>query len=213
MRIWSSGLRYILRAIFLESYHFSLTLENKEIPVDAFEYFQSTFDFLKRNNVNLVMASSSSPITHTEQVLHIAGAHRISGSFHLHKSPMVLNYLADHNIPLELGLTRKFENHVSEIRTFTGNPIRLYFDNYVPVTICSFHHTFCRSGSRMEPLYSIVQECNLSISEVLKLFHHGLTYNFQSYPVRMEMAKEAWRKSEDYLSLCGFKHLHKKYFW
>ncbi len=66
----------------------------------------------------------------------------------------------------------------SDVRTFAGNPIRLFLDNLLPVAICSFKSSVS-SKNRSEVLFDLVNECNLSIAELMKLLSCSFENNFQ----------------------------------
>jgi len=44
-----------------------------------------------------------------------------------------------------MGLTDRFDIYTSDVRTFSGHPIRLYIDNNLPITICSFKREYLSS--------------------------------------------------------------------
>jgi len=147
-------------------------------------------------------------------------------------------------------MTQLFEENVGDVRTFAGNPIRMFLDNHILVTICSFHNTRSRSNfpymevlvhqtkgiddpnastvhnqrfekedkvvprtttsGRIEELHAIVKDCNLSISEIVRLLHNGFSHNFQSYHTRQDLSRRNWTQAVDFLSSQGFKYFHKK---
>eukprot|EP01116_Phalansterium_solitarium_P019228 TRINITY_DN5309_c0_g1_i1.p1 TRINITY_DN5309_c0_g1~~TRINITY_DN5309_c0_g1_i1.p1 ORF type:complete len:847 (-),score=257.76 TRINITY_DN5309_c0_g1_i1:93-2633(-) len=184
-----------------------------DLPPSGFQYFQSTFDFLKWNNINVVMTAGTADAQHIVPSLYDAGASRISGGFQLHRDPDLLNYVADHRIPLELSpYTRKFMQFTQDVRTFAGSPLRLYLDNHVAIAPCSFHATLS-PRTRTDELFMMVRECNLSISEVLQVLNNGFVFNFQSYQARKELSEAAWTKSVQLLSSQGFQYLHPKSFF
>ena len=69
----------------------------------------------------------------------------------------------------------------SDVRTFAGNPIRLFLDNLLPVAISSFKSSVS-AKNRSEVLFDLVNECNLSIAELMKLLSCSFENNFQVRP-------------------------------
>eukprot|EP00005_Dracoamoeba_jomungandri_P005902 CAMPEP_0174262382 /NCGR_PEP_ID=MMETSP0439-20130205/12941_1 /TAXON_ID=0 /ORGANISM="Stereomyxa ramosa, Strain Chinc5" /LENGTH=743 /DNA_ID=CAMNT_0015347079 /DNA_START=173 /DNA_END=2401 /DNA_ORIENTATION=- len=171
-------------------------LGSRELKESEFEFFQYSFDNLKRANMNVVIFSG-----HTNNIqcaLQGAGANRISGAFQVHQNPSLMDYMGNHGIAVELGLTDMFRIFTSDTETFTGNPIRLFLDNHMPVTICSFKGSTSPKG-RSEVLYDVISECNLSPSEYLNLITNGFKYNFQSFNVREKMVQESWKEATNLL--------------
>jgi hypothetical protein len=76
----------------------------------------------------------------------------------------------------------------SDVRTFAGNPIRLFLDNLLPVAICSFKSSVS-AKNRSEVLFDLVNECNLSIAELMKLLSYSFENNFQvHYPLSFSLS-------------------------
>ena len=75
--------------------------------------------------------------------LHSAGACRISGGFDIHTHPVLMNYMAEHSIPVELGLTDRFHIYTSKARTFSG----ILFDCFWIIT-CLLRSVRLRSHCR-----------------------------------------------------------------
>eukprot|EP01119_Soliformovum_irregulare_P011081 TRINITY_DN2753_c0_g1_i1.p1 TRINITY_DN2753_c0_g1~~TRINITY_DN2753_c0_g1_i1.p1 ORF type:complete len:722 (+),score=251.54 TRINITY_DN2753_c0_g1_i1:20-2185(+) len=123
-----------------------------EIPVESLKYFSATFDFIRQHHINLVMSSWNSQ-HHVVSCLEL-GAHRISGAFSVHNDPLLVSTLASRNVPIELGMTPMMEELFSQVRTFAGNPIRLYVDNDLVVNICSFHQCLAPMD-RVEALFQV----------------------------------------------------------
>jgi len=81
----------------------------------------------------------------------------------------------------EVNVNDMVSTYNSDVRTFAGNPIRLFLDNLLPVAICSFKSSVS-SKNRSEVLFDLVNECNLSIAELMKLLSCSFENNFQVRP-------------------------------
>jgi hypothetical protein len=64
--------------------------------------------------------------------------------------------------------------------------------------------------SRNETIYRIINECGLSISQVLSLLSTGFSLNFQPLAARNEMMESFRKESYELLAKKGFQYLTKK---
>jgi adenosine deaminase len=67
------------------------------------------------------------------QALHYCGAHRIGHGTRLHEDPDLMQYVADHRVPLEICLTSNVQTRAVE--SFAAHPLRRYFDAGVVVSL------------------------------------------------------------------------------
>eukprot|EP00026_Physarum_polycephalum_P003424 Phypoly_transcript_03435.p1 GENE.Phypoly_transcript_03435~~Phypoly_transcript_03435.p1 ORF type:complete len:770 (+),score=83.44 Phypoly_transcript_03435:62-2371(+) len=176
-------------------------------PAD-YPFFASTFDYLKMHHLNFVMTAGNSEVGSVVKAIQEGGANRISGGFLAHTFPRLMNYMATLNIPVELGNTDKLELHTKEIKTFASSPIRLFIDNGIPVTICTFTNAL-NDKTRADMIHSIIQECNLTAPDAIMLLSHGFMHNFQPHDVRHKMYKDFYNDITSILTAKGFKHLFK----
>eukprot|EP01105_Mastigella_eilhardi_P005487 TRINITY_DN17187_c0_g1_i1.p1 TRINITY_DN17187_c0_g1~~TRINITY_DN17187_c0_g1_i1.p1 ORF type:complete len:761 (-),score=213.98 TRINITY_DN17187_c0_g1_i1:118-2400(-) len=175
------------------------------IPQKSFKYFLSTFEYLKSNNMNVSMVAGLKGVGSILQAIHEGGASRISGAYHVHTFPRLMNFLATQGIPVELSLTPKLRAHTQNA-TFAGSPFRLLIDNDIPITICSFRGLFTPSN-RVTMLENIVQDCKLSLDELLKLLCNGFQHNFSHSSESRKMQEEFWRTAKQVLSDNGCDNL------
>ncbi|ELR14824.1 adenosine deaminase [Acanthamoeba castellanii str. Neff] len=206
-------------------------LGTRDLQASEYEFFRGTFDYLKRNNANVNISAGRTDPSNVVKAIHEGGACRVSGAYQVHRSPDLMNYCANHSIPIELGLADRFSIYVSDVRTFAevnvndmvstynsdvrtfaGNPIRLFLDNLLPVAICSFKSSVS-SKNRSEVLFDLVNECNLSIAELMKLLSCSFENNFQPYDVRQKMVAKAWEEASTYLSAHGYSSLYRQHYF
>jgi len=129
---------------------------DKEISSTDFHYYHSTFDYLKRHSMHVVMLAGTTDARTITTALHEGGASRISGAFAVHTFPRLMNHLAMQKIPIELNLTEKLLKYTEEIQTF-ADPIRLFIDSGIVVTLCSFRGTLS-NRSRCQDILHIVSK-------------------------------------------------------
>eukprot|EP01088_Endostelium_zonatum_P015508 TRINITY_DN3839_c0_g1_i1.p1 TRINITY_DN3839_c0_g1~~TRINITY_DN3839_c0_g1_i1.p1 ORF type:complete len:889 (+),score=135.14 TRINITY_DN3839_c0_g1_i1:1-2667(+) len=187
----------------------------KEVSESEYQAYQKSFDLLKRKQVNVCIYSGTTHAQNVVSALFLGGAARISGGRRLHSHPDVMQYLADHEIPVEVDLGAEFgegqklNETLNGHSTFVGSQgLRLLIDNDVKVTMCSMKGRENR-GSRSEMLQRVVEECNLSADELLKILMNGFSGSFQSDCVRRRMEGLARRESIRYLESRGFHNLYK----
>eukprot|EP00727_Mastigamoeba_balamuthi_P007360 m51a1_g3244 adenosine deaminase, putative (129) ;mRNA; f:137137-137523 len=108
-------------------------------------------------------------------------------------------------IAVELSLTPKLQQFTQDI-TFAGSPIRLFLDNELPVTICSFRGLFL-PHSRVEVIQGIVRDCGLSVADLLRLLANGFRYNFQGHAAQQRLLASFWERSKKYLNDNGVHDL------
>ena len=170
-------------------------------PVDSasFRFFTSTFEYLKANNVNVSMVAGVQGAQSILTAIHDGGASRVSGAFQLHTFPRLMNYFAATGTPVELCTTSsKFREHTKGTE-FAGNSLRLFIDNGVPVTLCSFRGRFDKR-SRIDGLEAAIEDCKLTVPETLKLLSNGFMYNFQNSVTNKQLVKEFWEESKKILT-------------
>jgi adenosine deaminase len=180
---------------------------DSEITEKTKKYFMSTLNYLKTNFMNVAISCGKQKLGSIITALD-AGAHRISGAFEMHKFPRLMSYIANHCIPVELSLTEKLLSRTEDIGKYL-HPIRLFIDNDVPVTICSFRGTLSQLN-RTSNMHQIVRQCGLSISHLIGLLANGFRYNFQPYDERLELYANFKRQALQYLTEKNFQYFTKK---
>ncbi|KAJ4459126.1 putative Adenosine deaminase [Paratrimastix pyriformis] len=183
-----------------------------DLNKEDYRFFASTFHYLKEHNVHVTISAGRYTPDSMLTALHEGGATRICGGYCIHKTPTVVNYIANHNYPVELSCTEHLRQHTAHVRSFAGNVVRLLLDNDIRVVICSFG----KSQERMslsEMLFSLVDDCHLSMAEVLIILANGYRSSFQPHNIRETMFAGFWTKAKQYLRSRGFECLCKKHYW
>ncbi|KAJ3452490.1 adenosine deaminase [Anaeramoeba flamelloides] len=172
------------------------------------KYYLGTFNYLKKNSINVSMLAGQKSANSIITALHEGGATRISGAFTVHKMPRLISHLSSHNIPIEIGQTFKLNLFSGDVKTYAGNPINLFFHSGLPITICSFRLTLDRK-KRSHQLFDIFRDCKFTVPNFLKLLENGFLHNFQSLARRETMIKHYWKSCNEILIPLGFKNLRK----
>ncbi len=118
-----------------------------------------------------------------------------------------MNYIASFGIPVELSLTPKLLAHTKDASSFSGNVIRLFLANDVPVTICSFRGLFS-DKDRIAMLEFITKECELTIEEIVQLVSNGFRHNFQNSVTSRKLLAEFWDETKSFLAKHGFDDIY-----
>uniref|UniRef100_A0A6B2KYG9 adenosine deaminase n=1 Tax=Arcella intermedia TaxID=1963864 RepID=A0A6B2KYG9_9EUKA len=175
-------------------------------------FFLSTFHYLKENNMNVSMIAGLRGVNSIISAISEGGARRISGAFSMHNYPRLLNYVANHSIPIEIGLSERLKDLTKEAESFIGNPIRLLLDSHVPVVICSFR-SMTSPQDRAETLYQTIAQCKLNAAQTIELLGYGFRLNNQSYSFRHQLYSEFKKEAVSYFSEHGFVHTNKFLFY
>lgn len=175
--------------------------------------YTEAFDLLKGSALNVTVSAGRDKNVHSVvDALYKAGATRISGGFLVHKEPSLVNFLANYSIPVEMNLTENMLKGTADVSTFAGNVIRLYLDNQLRVTVCSFDKTLY-PNSRSQSLLKVAEMCNLEIHELLDIFATGIRKSFQSRSKRREIFQKFWTSSVEILEKAGFQHFRERHYF
>eukprot|EP00028_Trichosphaerium_sp_Am-I-7-wt_P002935 CAMPEP_0168539588 /NCGR_PEP_ID=MMETSP0405-20121227/21924_1 /TAXON_ID=498012 /ORGANISM="Trichosphaerium sp, Strain Am-I-7 wt" /LENGTH=739 /DNA_ID=CAMNT_0008569193 /DNA_START=17 /DNA_END=2236 /DNA_ORIENTATION=- len=183
----------------------------EELDASNYKYFLSTFEYLKKHRVNVSIASGSHSSESIISAVHMGGGRRLSGAFKMHENPTLMNYLANHRIPVEIGPTAKYDKSTSKVQKHFS-PIRLFIDNGVPIVICSFKSVL-DDRSRVDVLQEVVDTCALSIRELYELLGEGFKSNFQSHSERQVLHQKYLDSASNLLEKEGFQFYRKNTFF
>ncbi|PEN13369.1 adenosine deaminase [Longibacter salinarum] len=109
------------------------------------------------------------------QALFYCGAHRIGHGISLQEDPELMQYFADHRIPLEMCPTSNVQTHV--VPSLEAHPITTYVKNGVPVTVNTDNRLFSRT-SVTDELWSVYQYCDIDAEELREVAINGFRYAF-----------------------------------
>ena len=136
----------------------------------------------------------------------------------MHEHPEIIEYLATHDVSLELApTTRMRESTVSVESSIGGSLFQLLLDNNLNVTICSFRLAL-QPLSRCELLLTVYKSfrsmpgAENDIAHIVQLFGNSFKSNFLPYQDRDRMYKEYVEQSTAILTARGYRFF-KKLFW
>jgi len=109
------------------------------------------------------------------QALFYCGAHRIGHGISLRKDPELMQYFADHCIPLEICPSSNV--HTKAVPSLEAHPIETYVRSNIPVTVNTDNRLFSRT-SMTEELWRVYQHCNLEARHLREIVLNGFRYAF-----------------------------------
>jgi len=109
------------------------------------------------------------------QALFYCGAHRIGHGISLQEDPELMQYFADHRIPLEMCPTSNVQTHV--VSSLEAHPITTYVNSGVPVTVNTDNRLFSRT-SVTDELWSVHQHCQIDADQLREIAINGFRYAF-----------------------------------
>jgi adenosine deaminase len=120
------------------------------------------------------------------QALFYCGAHRIGHGISLRKDPELMQYFADHRIPLEICPSSNV--HTQAVPSLEAHPIETYVHANIPVTVNTDNRLFSRT-SVTEELWCVYQHCNLTPQELREVALNGFRYSFLPYEQKQSMLR------------------------
>lgn len=120
------------------------------------------------------------------QALFYCGAHRIGHGISLRKDPELMQYFADHRIPLELCPSSNV--HTQAVSNMEAHPIETYVHSNIPVTVNTDNRLFSRT-SVTEELWKVYQHCNLTPQELREVALNGFRYAFLPYDHKQDLLR------------------------
>ena len=120
------------------------------------------------------------------QALFYCGAHRIGHGISLREDPELVQYFADHRIPLEMCPTSNVQTHV--VPSLQAHPITTYVYNNVPVTVNTDNRLFSRT-SMTEELWRVHQHCDVDAKQLREIALNGFRYAFLPYAQKQDLLR------------------------
>jgi adenosine deaminase len=147
------------------------------------------FSYARNNLLNLTIhAGESWGPDSIRQALFYGGAHRIGHGTSLFKDPALMQYVVDHQIPLEICPTSNVQTHVVE--GYAQHPLRRYVDAGIPVTINTDNRLFSRTTVTDE-LWHVYKHSGVSVEQLREIALNGFRYSFLSWGDKQDLLKHA----------------------
>ena len=120
------------------------------------------------------------------QALFYCGAHRIGHGISLRKDPELMQYFANHRIPLEICPTSNVDTQA--VPSLEAHPIETYVRSDIPVTVNTDNRLFSRT-SMTEELWRVYQHCNLEARHLREIALNGFRYAFLPYAQKQALLR------------------------
>ena len=145
------------------------------------------FYHARNNLLNLTIhAGESWGPESIRQALFFGGAHRIGHGTTLYQDPELLQYVANHQIPLEICPTSNVQTKV--VADYASHPLKQYVDAQIPVTINTDNRLFSRT-SVTEELWRVHTLCGISAEQLREIVLNGFRYAFISWQERQDLLR------------------------
>ena len=146
------------------------------------------FYMIRNNCINCtVHAGEAYGPDSIKQALHNLNAHRIGHGTRLKEDGDLRNYVNDHRIPLEICLTSNVQ--VGAAKSFESHPAKFYYDCGLRITINTDNRLLSDTSVTKE-LYTAVDKCGFSLTDIPDLIINGFKSSFQHYKQRMTLLEE-----------------------
>jgi adenosine deaminase len=145
----------------------------------------AAFHLIRSNNVNCTAhAGEAYGPESIHQALHDCGAHRIGHGTRLREDGDLLNFIADHRIPIEVCLKSNVQTRAVE--SIEQHPLSFYHDFGVRVTINTDNRLITNTTVTDEYMLWI-KHFDATVSDVREVVINGFKSAFQPYRVRQDM--------------------------
>lgn len=145
----------------------------------------AAFHLIRSNNVNCTAhAGEAFGPDSIHQALHDCGAHRIGHGTRLREDGDLLNFVADHRIPLEI--CPKSNVQTRAVDSIAAHPIQFYYEFGCRVTI-NTDNRLITNTTVSDEIMLWVNTFGASIRDVREVIINGYKSAFQSYRKRQDM--------------------------
>ncbi len=149
----------------------------------------SAFYYARNHLLNLTIhAGESWGPDSIRQALFYCGAHRIGHGITLIEDKELLDYVVNHQIPLEICPTSNIQTHV--VPDYETHPIRQLVEAGVAVTVNTDSRLFSRT-STTEELYRAHTLCGIPANKLREIALNGFRYAFIPWDERQELLRRA----------------------
>jgi adenosine deaminase len=152
------------------------------------EMHGAAFYHARKHLVNItVHAGEAFGPASIRQALFKCGAHRIGHGVTLREDPDLLQYVVDHQIPLEVCPTSNVQTHV--VPSYEAHPIRHYVDAGVAVTVNTDNRLFSRT-SVTDELWHVHTRCGVGAEALREIALNGFRHAFLHWEEKQALVKQ-----------------------
>ena len=145
------------------------------------------FYYARNNLLNLTIhAGESWGPDSIHQALFYGGAHRIGHGTTLHQDQELMQYVANHQIPLEICPTSNVQTKV--VQSFESHPLKQYIQAQIPITINTDNRLFSRTTVTDE-LWIVHTRCGIAEEQLREIVLNGFRYAFMPWEERQELLR------------------------
>ena len=149
------------------------------------------FYYARNHMLNLtVHAGESWGPDSIRQALFFCGAHRIGHGITLVQDPALMDFVRDHQIPLEICPTSNVQTCV--VPSYEEHPIKVLVENRVPVTVNTDSRLFSHTNSSGE-LYLAHTACGLTAEQTRQVDLNGFKFAFLPLELKEKLVESAQR--------------------
>jgi adenosine deaminase len=164
---------------------FDLAGQERDYPAKA---HREAFDIIHKNHINsTVHAGEAFGPSSIAQALHYCGAHRIGHGTRLLEDDILLRYVRDHRVPLEMCLSSNVQTRVA--KTASTHPFGQYFRQGLRVTLNTDNRLMSATSASQE-IALAVSAFRLSPYEIKRIILNGFKSAFMPYPQKARMLRE-----------------------
>lgn len=197
------GMRHLSPDISMQLAELTLAFKNKGVV--AFDlagaesdypakHHRNAFYLIRNNNINTTAhAGESYGPESIHQAIHYCGAHRIGHGTRLKEDGDLLNFIADHRIPIECCVTSNVQTHA--VKRFEDHPIRFYFDYGMRVTVNTDNRLVSDTTVTQE-YEALANHLGFTADEIRQLIVYGFKSTFLPFHEKKTMLKAAVAEME-----------------
>jgi adenosine deaminase len=121
------------------------------------------------------------------QALFHCGAHRIGHGVTLRQDPDLLDFVVDHQIPLEMCPTSNVQTHV--VTSYETHPIAEYVEAGVAVTVNTDNRLFSHTTVTDE-LWLTHSRCGVSEADLRQIAYNGFVHSFLAWDQKRQLLSD-----------------------
>ena len=145
------------------------------------------FYYARNNLLNLTIhAGESWGPESIHQALFYGGAHRIGHGTTLHQDDNLLQYVANHQVPLEICPTSNVQTKV--VASYEQHPLIQYVQAHIPITINTDNRLFSRTTVTDE-LWLVHTKCGIEAEQLREIVLNGFRYAFIPWDERQNLLR------------------------
>jgi adenosine deaminase len=164
---------------------FDLAGQERDYPA---KMHREAFEIVHKNHINsTVHAGEAFGPSSIAQALHYCGAHRIGHGTRLLEDDVLLRYVRDHRVPLEMCLSSNVQTRVS--RTPAAHPFGQYFRQGLRVTL-NTDNRLMSATTVSDEIALAARAFKLSPYEIKRIILNGFKSAFMPYPQKARMLRE-----------------------